>query len=150
MCSGAFLLAEAGLLDGRRATTHWTFRAELARRCPRVILDSGPIYVHDRGVYTSAGSTTSIDPMLGLVEEDFGPRLAQSVAHMVLFLKRPTTADSAPVTHGAVPTLGPLCRRVARREGGYRPIPPTPAAAPARSQDACACIVRANRRHPHV
>lgn len=91
LCSGAFLLAEAGLLDGRRATTHWTFCAELARRCPRVILDPEPIYVHDRGVYTSAGSTTSIDLMLGLVEEDFGRRVAQSVAlHMVLFLKRPS------------------------------------------------------------
>ena len=91
MCSGAFLLAEAGLLDGRRATTHWTFCAELARRCPRVILDPEPIYVHDRGVYTSAGSTTSIDLVLSLVEEDFGRRVAQSVAlHMVLFLKRPS------------------------------------------------------------
>jgi transcriptional regulator GlxA family with amidase domain len=91
LCSGAFLLAEAGLLDGRRATTHWTFCAELTRRCPRVILDPEPIYVHDRGVYTSAGSTASIDLVLGLVEEDFGRRVAQSVAlHMVLFLKRPS------------------------------------------------------------
>lgn len=91
LCSGVFLLAEAGLLDGRRATTHWTFCAELARRYPRVTLDPEPIYVHDRGVYTSAGATASIDLLLGLVEEDFGRRVAQSVAlHMVLFLKRPS------------------------------------------------------------
>jgi transcriptional regulator GlxA family with amidase domain len=91
LCSGVFLLAEAGLLDGRRATTHWTFCGELARRYPQVTLDPEPIYVHDRGVYTSAGSTASIDLVLGLVEEDFGRRVAQSVAlHMVLFLKRPS------------------------------------------------------------
>lgn len=90
LCSGAFLLAEAGLLDGRRATTHWTFCAELARRHPRVSVDPEPIYVHDRGVYTSAGSTASLDLALGLVDEDFGRRVAQTVAmHVVLFLKRP-------------------------------------------------------------
>ncbi len=73
------------------ATTHWTFCGELARRYPQVTLDPEPIYVHDRGVYTSAGSTASIDLVLGLVEEDFGRRVAQSVAlHMVLFLKRPS------------------------------------------------------------
>jgi len=91
LCSGGFLLAEAGLLDGRRATTHWEFCVELARRYPRVTLDPEPIYVHDRGVYTSAGATASIDLVLGLVEEDFGRRVAHSVAlHMVLFLKRPS------------------------------------------------------------
>ena len=91
LCSGVFLLAEAGLLNGRRATTHWTFCADLARHYPRVTLDPEPIYVHDRGVYTSAGATASVDLVLGLVEEDFGRRVAQSVAlHMVLFLKRPS------------------------------------------------------------
>lgn len=90
LCSGAFLLAEAGLLDGRRATTHWTFCADLARRYPRVTVDPEPIYVHDSGIYTSAGSTASIDLVLGLVDEDFGRRVAQLVAmHVVLFLKRP-------------------------------------------------------------
>jgi transcriptional regulator GlxA family with amidase domain len=90
LCSGAFLLAEAGLLDGRRATTHWTFCEELARRYPRLTVDAEPVYVHDRGVYTSAGSTASIDLVLGLVEEDFGRRIAQAVAlQVVLFLKRP-------------------------------------------------------------
>jgi len=89
-CSGAFLLAEAGLLDGRRATTHWTFCAELARRYPHLTVDPEPIYVRDRGVYTSAGSTASMDLALGLVEEDFGRRVAHAVAlRLVLFVKRP-------------------------------------------------------------
>ncbi len=89
-CSGAFLLAEAGLLDGRRATTHWTFCAELTRRYPRVTVDPEPIYVRDRGTYTSAGSTASMDLVLGLVEEDLGRRVANAVAlRLVLFLKRP-------------------------------------------------------------
>jgi transcriptional regulator GlxA family with amidase domain len=89
-CSGAFLLAEAGLLDGRRATTHWTFCAELAGRYPRVTVDPEPIYVRDRDVYTSAGSTASMDLVLGLVDEDFGRRVAHAVAlRLVLFLKRP-------------------------------------------------------------
>jgi transcriptional regulator GlxA family with amidase domain len=89
-CSGAFLLAEAGLLDGRRVTTHWTFCAELAQRYPRVIVDAEPIYIHDRGVYTSAGSTASMDLMLAMVEEDLGRRVAHAVAlRLVLFLKRP-------------------------------------------------------------
>jgi len=89
-CSGAFLLAEAGLLDGRRATTHWTFCAELAHHYPRVTVDPEPIYVRDRGVYTSAGAAASMDLVLGLVEEDFGRRVAHAVAlRLVLFLKRP-------------------------------------------------------------
>ena len=59
LCTGAFVLAQAGLLDGRRATTHWTFCAELARRYPRVAVDPEPIFVGDRNVYTSAGSTAA-------------------------------------------------------------------------------------------
>jgi transcriptional regulator GlxA family with amidase domain len=90
LCTGAFVLAQAGLLDGRRATTHWTFCAELARRYPRVVVDPEPIFVSDRNVYTSAGSTASMDLVLALVEEDFGRRVALAVAtSLVLFLKRP-------------------------------------------------------------
>jgi transcriptional regulator GlxA family with amidase domain len=89
-CSGAFLLAEAGLLAGRRTTTHWTFCGELAHRYPGLIVDPEPIYVRDRGVYTSAGSTASMDLALALVEEDFGRRVAHAVAlRLVLFVKRP-------------------------------------------------------------
>ena len=90
LCTGAFLLAEAGLLDGRRATTHWTFCSELARRYPSVTVDPEPIFVRDGNVYTSAGSTASMDLMLAVVEEDFGRRVALAVAtNLVLFLKRP-------------------------------------------------------------
>jgi transcriptional regulator GlxA family with amidase domain len=90
VCTGAFLLAEAGLLDGRRATTHWAYCAELARRHPRVRVEPDPIYVRDGCVYTSAGVTSGMDLALALVEEDLGREAALTVARwLVLFLKRP-------------------------------------------------------------
>jgi transcriptional regulator GlxA family with amidase domain len=90
LCTGAFLLAEAGLLDGRRATTHWMYCDDLAARYPSIAVERDPIYVRDRGVYTSAGATAGLDLVLGLVEEDFGRRVALQVAQrMVFFLKRP-------------------------------------------------------------
>jgi transcriptional regulator GlxA family with amidase domain len=90
VCSGAFLLAEAGLLDGRRATTHWSSCADLARRYPRVKVEPDPIFVRDGNVYTSAGVTSGMDLALALVEEDHGRELALAVARwLVLFLKRP-------------------------------------------------------------
>jgi len=90
LCTGSFLLAEAGLLDGRSATTHWAFCEELARRFPGVRVRPDPIYVRDGGVYTSAGATAGVDLVLALVEEDLGRRVALAVAQwMVVFLKRP-------------------------------------------------------------
>jgi transcriptional regulator GlxA family with amidase domain len=90
LCTGSFVLAEAGLLDGRTATTHWAFCDELARRFPRVIVQSDPIFVRDGAVYTSAGATAGVDLVLSLVEEDLGRRIALAVAQwMVVFLKRP-------------------------------------------------------------
>jgi transcriptional regulator GlxA family with amidase domain len=90
VCNGAFLLAAAGLLDGRRATTHWAACEELASRHPSIDVDPDPIYVRDGNVYTSAGVTAGIDLTLGLVEEDHGRELALEVARwLVLFLKRP-------------------------------------------------------------
>jgi transcriptional regulator GlxA family with amidase domain len=90
LCTGTFVLAEAGLLDGRRATTHWMFCDDLASRFPEVMVERDPIYVRDRGVYTSAGATAGLDCVLALVEEDFGRRVALQVAQrMVFFLKRP-------------------------------------------------------------
>jgi transcriptional regulator GlxA family with amidase domain len=90
LCTGAFVLAEAGLLDGRRATTHWMDCDELARRFPAVTVERDPIYVRDGHVYTSAGSTAALDLVLALVEEDVGRRVALQVAQrMVFFLKRP-------------------------------------------------------------
>lgn len=89
VCTGAFLLAAAGILDGRRATTHWMHLDALRARYPDVrVVDEG-IYVKDRGVWTSAGLTAGIDLALALVEEDHGHALAMGVAkRMVLFLRR--------------------------------------------------------------
>lgn len=90
VCTGAFLLAAAGILDGRRATTHWAAAAELARRYPRVRVDPEPIFVRDGKVWTSAGVTAGMDLALALVEEDQGRDVALSIArHLVLFLRRP-------------------------------------------------------------
>jgi transcriptional regulator GlxA family with amidase domain len=90
VCTGAFLLAASGLLDGRRAVTHWSFCAELARRFPRVRVESDPIYLRDGSVWSSAGVTAGIDLALALVEEDLGRTVALAVArYLVVFMKRP-------------------------------------------------------------
>jgi transcriptional regulator GlxA family with amidase domain len=90
VCTGAFLLAEAGVLDGRRATTHWAAAAELARRYPRVEVDPEPIFVRDGRVWTSAGVTAGMDLALALVEEDLDRDAALTIARqLVLFLRRP-------------------------------------------------------------
>ena len=90
VCTGAFLLAEAGLLDGRRATTHWSFAKSLARRHPQVEVDPEPIFVRDGDIWTSAGVTAGMDLALALVEEDHDRELALTIArHLVLFLRRP-------------------------------------------------------------
>lgn len=90
ICTGAFVLAEAGLLDGRRATTHWMACADLAQRFPEIEVDPDAIFVRDGSVITSAGVTAGIDLALALVEEDEGADLARSLAkHLVVFLRRP-------------------------------------------------------------
>ena len=110
VCSGAFLLARAGLLDGRRATTHWASCADLAERYPAVSVEPDPIFVRDGNVATSAGVTAGMDLALALVEEDLGRDVALEAARwLVVFLKRPggqaqfsaqlaaQTADRAPL-----------------------------------------------------
>jgi len=90
LCTGTFVLAAAGLLDGRSATTHWLFCDELTRQFPRIRVEREPIYVRDGAVYTSAGATAGLDLALAFVEQDVGRRLALSVARrLVFFLKRP-------------------------------------------------------------
>jgi len=90
VCTGAMLLARAGLLDGRRATTHWNWCEVLIKRAPRADVDPDPIFVRDENVYTSAGVTAGMDLALALVEEDYGSRLALQVArNLVLYLRRP-------------------------------------------------------------
>jgi transcriptional regulator GlxA family with amidase domain len=89
VCVGSFLLAEAGLLNGRRATSHWRFSKELARRYPMVKVESELVWVKDENIYTSAGISAGIDLALAWVEEDCGAAVAQEVAReLVIFLRR--------------------------------------------------------------
>ncbi|MFD3484267.1 GlxA family transcriptional regulator [Streptomyces sp. NPDC058665] len=90
VCSGVFLLAAAGLLDGRRVTTHWSRDGQLRREHPGLTVDTRPIFVRDGRVWTSAGVTAGMDLALALVEDDLGREVAHTVAqHLVLFLRRP-------------------------------------------------------------
>ena len=90
ICTGAFLLAAAGLLDGRKAVTHWSFCDRLAREFPQVNVLPNPIFIRDGSIYTSAGITAGIDLSLALVEEDHGHQTALTVARqLVMFLVRP-------------------------------------------------------------
>ncbi len=89
ICTGAFLLASAGLLDGKRATTHWKWAAELAGRFKHTTVDPDPIYIRDGNTYTTAGITAGMDLALALVEEDLGSPMALKVAReLVLYLRR--------------------------------------------------------------
>lgn len=110
VCTGAFLLAKAGLLDGRRATTHWDSCAALRRNHPEVTVEPDPIFVRDGEIYTSAGVTAGIDLALALVEEDAGRDAALEVARqLVVFVQRPggQAQFSAQLAHPAAsrPTL---------------------------------------------
>ena len=90
VCSGSFLLARAGLLQGRTVTTHWASTEELARRHPELKVDPNPIFVRDGDVWTSAGVTSGMDLSLAMVEEDLGREVAVEIARwLVLFLQRP-------------------------------------------------------------
>jgi transcriptional regulator GlxA family with amidase domain len=90
VCTGAFVLAAAGLLDGRRATTHWASARALARRHPSIEVDPEPIYLRDGRVWTSAGVTAGMDLALAMVEDDLDRDAALAIArHLVLFLRRP-------------------------------------------------------------
>ncbi len=90
VCSGAYLLAEAGLLDGRRATTHWGRTDDFARRYPRIRVDADRIFIRDGNVWTSAGITAGIDLTLALVEEDLGVEIARRTAQqLVVHQRRP-------------------------------------------------------------
>jgi transcriptional regulator GlxA family with amidase domain len=90
VCNGAFILAAAGLLDGRKATTHWQWCSQLARDYPNVEVEGDSIFVRDGGVYTAAGVTAGMDLALALVEEDHGPDAAMRIArYLVMFVRRP-------------------------------------------------------------
>jgi AraC family transcriptional activator FtrA len=84
LCTGAFILAEAGMLDGRRATTHWSECDELARRYPHVTVDPGVLYVDGGDILTSAGSAASIDLCLHVVRQDYGSAIANRLARLLV------------------------------------------------------------------
>ena len=113
VCTGAFLAAEAGLLDGCRATTHWAFAGRLARDFPSVDVDPDPIFIRSsETVWTAAGVTSGIDLALSLVEDDHGTEVAQTVARwLVLYLRRPGGQ-----TQFAAPVWMPRAKRAPIRE----------------------------------
>ena len=89
VCTGVFGLAASGLLEGRRVTTHWRYARDLAVRFPTLRVDDGPLFIKDGTFYTSAGVTAGIDLSLALIEEDYGPSVALTVArNLVVYLKR--------------------------------------------------------------
>ncbi|OWQ40105.1 AraC family transcriptional regulator [Pseudomonas lactis] len=99
VCTGAFLLAASGLLDGCRVATHWTRCEELARKFPALTVEANPIFIQQGAVWTSAGVTAGIDLCLALVEDDLGRAIALEVArHLVVFLKRPGGQSQFSVT----------------------------------------------------
>src|SRR5690606_33814974 len=115
VCTGAFVLAAAGLLDGRRATTHWRHAAELQRRYPAVRVDSDKIYLRDGGVWTSAGITAGIDLALAMVEEDLGVDIARQAARDMVVYHRRAGGQSQ---FSALQDLDPRSERM-RRVLGY-------------------------------
>src|SRR5882672_516734 len=88
ICTGAFILGEAGLLDGRRATTHWYYARELQRRFPEVKVEEDRIFIIDAPVWTSAGATAGLDLALAMVEKDLGTEVARSVAKKLVMHHR--------------------------------------------------------------
>jgi transcriptional regulator GlxA family with amidase domain len=109
ICTGAFVLAEAGILDGRRATTHWLTARELQRRHPKVKMEEDRIFIVDGGVWTSAGMSAGIDLALGMVEKDFGAELARSVAQKLVLYHRRAGGQSQ---HSELLKLNPRSDRI--------------------------------------
>jgi transcriptional regulator GlxA family with amidase domain len=106
VCTGAFILAAAGLLDGRRCTTHWAWGDALAARHPLAKVDTEPIFIDDGDVWTSAGVTSGFDMLLALVEQDAGGEAARYVAKLlVLYLRRTGNQSQFSVTTGSAAQL---------------------------------------------
>jgi transcriptional regulator GlxA family with amidase domain len=113
ICTGAFVLGAAGLLDGKRATTHWKVAHELANRHPSARVEPDSIYVRDGTTYTSAGVSAGIDLALALVEEDHGPDLTRSAArHLVVYLQRSGGQSQFSVPLQGAPPRTPALRTV--------------------------------------
>jgi transcriptional regulator GlxA family with amidase domain len=113
ICTGAFILAAAGLLDGKRATTHWKATHELAARCPDSRIEPDAIYVRDGSTYTSAGVTAGIDLALALLEEDHGPELTREVARaLVVYMQRSGGQSQFSAPLRIPPPRSPALRKV--------------------------------------
>ncbi|MET7690285.1 GlxA family transcriptional regulator [Streptomyces sp. NPDC005483] len=113
VCSGAFVLGATGLLDGRRATTHWKIADELASRHPKARVEPDAIYVRDGTIYTSAGVTAGIDLALALVEEDHGPETSREVARsLVVYLQRAGGQSQFSAPLRGSPPRSPALRRI--------------------------------------
>lgn len=109
LCTGAFVLADAGLLDGRRATTHWAFADALKARRPRIQVEPDRIFIVDGNTWTSAGLTAAMDLALGMVEKDLGPELALRVAHALVMHHRRAGGQSQ---HSELLKLAPKSDRI--------------------------------------
>lgn len=125
ICSGSFLLAEAGLLDGREATTHWKYSAEFARRFPRVKVQPDVLYVSQDGIVTAAGSAAGLDMMLSLVREDYGSGICNRIARQLnvpphreggqaQFIPRPVPKTSDTRINGLIAWIRENCKESIR------------------------------------
>ncbi|MFC4014077.1 GlxA family transcriptional regulator [Nonomuraea purpurea] len=120
VCTGATILAAAGLLDGRRVTTHWRWADRLAARHPPVKVDPDPIYIRDGNVITSAGVTSALDLSMALVEEDHGAELARTLAReLVIYMQRPGNQAQMSIFTSAPPPGNDLVRRVTDHIGSH-------------------------------
>ncbi|MFB4394711.1 MULTISPECIES: GlxA family transcriptional regulator [unclassified Pseudomonas] len=109
LCTGGFVLAHAGVLDKRRATTHWAFAKDMQRCYPSIKVEDDSIFIVDGPVWTSAGMTACLDMALGMVEKDLGPEVARSVAHKLVMHQRRSGGQSQ---HSELLTLSPKSDRI--------------------------------------
>jgi transcriptional regulator GlxA family with amidase domain len=109
ICTGAFVLAQAGVLDNRRVTTHWAYAQALRTAHPRIVVEDDRIFIIDGPIWTSAGMTAGLDMALGMVEKDWGPELARSVAHKLVMHQRRSGGQSQ---HSELLSLSPKSDRI--------------------------------------
>ena len=109
ICTGAFVLAQAGLLAGRRATTHWAFAAEMQKHFPEIAVEPDRIFIVDGPIWTSAGMTAGLDLALAIVEQDLGAEVARSVAHKLVMYQRRAGGQSQ---HSEMLGLAPKSDRI--------------------------------------
>ncbi|RAS25199.1 MULTISPECIES: GlxA family transcriptional regulator [unclassified Pseudomonas] len=109
LCTGGFVLAQAGVLDGRRATTHWAYAPKLRELFPQVQVEEDRIFIVDGSIWTSAGMTAALDMALGMVEKDLGAELARSVAHRMVMHQRRSGGQSQ---HSELLSLSPKSDRI--------------------------------------